>query len=912
MRKIILLFILSFCFSVGICQPRAYWQQSLEYNIKVSLNDVDNTLDAVINIQYQNNSPDTLHFIWMHLWPNAFKNDRTAFSDQLLENGRTDFYFSEEKDRGYINRLNFKVDSVPALLEDHPVHQDIVKLILPKPLAPGNSIQVETAFHEKIPFNFSRGGFTGNAYQITQWYPKPAVYDVNGWHEMAYLDQGETYNEFGNYKVTITVPENYKVAATGNLLSETKVGHANSFQFYQANVTDFAWFADKNIIEQQDSLKLTDKDIRIKIYHSPGENAMWDETLKEVKSSINAYCSLVGEYPYDVISVLENKSNSTATMNYPTLVLVKPGGTAWSRRHEIYREVGQQWFSNVLASNARVNPWMSEGMNGYYFKRLLSENDKNAASVSPGDKDNFIKKRSPLLPNIVNLQTALVEKKDQPINTGAEFFSKLNAHLIAEDKAALWMDSLEKKMGTPAFDKAMQAYYLQWKFKHPNPQDFKTIAEKVSEQNLDEQFLLLGKKGELGKPAHKDLKLASFFNLRETNKYNYISVAPAVGYNIYDKLMLGMLVHNYQLPPNKFQFIVAPLFATGSHTLNGMGRMSYSIYPGKNAQKLEIAIAAEKFTAAMYKDSTGKNNYMPFSKIAPSIKYIFANANPRSSITKYLQWKTFFINETSLLFTTDTVQQIDIISYPVAHRYVNQLRFVFENTRTLYPYNACIQMEQGKDFARAAFTGNYYFNYPKGGGLNVRVFGGKFFYLGDKTFVKQFETDAYHLNMSGPKGYEDYTYSNYFIGRNEFDGLASQQLMLRDGAFKVHTDLLNNKIGKTDDWLTAVNFTSDIPRQINPLSLLPVKIPIKIFADFGTYAEAWKLNAPTGKLLYDAGLQVSLFSNVLNIYVPILYSKVYDNYFKSVITEKRFVKNISFSIDVQNFSVSTILKKLGL
>ena len=236
---------------------------------------------------------------------------------------------------------------------------------------------------------------------------------------------------------------------------------------------------------------------------------------------------------------------------------------------------------------------------------------------------------------------------------------------------------------------------------------------------------------------------------------------------------------------------------------------------------------------------------------------------------------------------------------------------MLENERVLYPYRGAIQAEQGNGFVRVNFTGNYFFNYVKGGGLNVRLFAGKFFYTGDKTFVKQFETDKYHLNMSGPKGTEDYTYSNYFIGRNEFEKLSSQQIMIRDGAFKVRTDLLSNKIGKTDDWLTAANFTSSIPKQINPLELLPFKIPIKLFADIGTYAEAWKKNAATGRFLYDAGLQLSVLKNIVNIYVPLLYSKVYSDYFKSTIIERRFIKNISFSIDVQNITFKKLFPQIS-
>ena len=166
--------------------------------------------------------------------------------------------------------------------------------------------------------------------------------------------------------------------------------------------------------------------------------------------------------------------------------------------------------------------------------------------------------------------------------------------------------------------------------------------------------------------------------------------------------------------------------------------------------------------------------------------------------------------------------------------------------------------------------------------------------------------------MTGPKGYEDFDYSNYFYGRNEFEGFANQQIMIRDGAFKVRTDLLSNKIGKTDDWLTALNFTSTIPASVNPMELMPFKIPLRVFADIGTYADAWKKNSGTPRFLFDAGLQISLLKNTVNIYVPLLYSKVYDEYFKSTITEKRFWKNISFSIDVQNISLKKLIPQLPL
>src|SRR5205823_4135564 len=152
-------------------------------------------------------------------WMNAYKNDRTAFSEQLLKNDRTDFYFSDEDKRGYINQLDFKVNNITAIVEEDAQHIDIIKLKLLQPLAPHQSVVITTPFHVKLPYNFSRGGHIGQSYMTTQWYPKAALYDKDGWHAMPYLDQGEYYNDFGNYKVTITLPDSYKVAATGVLES---------------------------------------------------------------------------------------------------------------------------------------------------------------------------------------------------------------------------------------------------------------------------------------------------------------------------------------------------------------------------------------------------------------------------------------------------------------------------------------------------------------------------------------------------------------------------------------------------------------------------------------------------------------------------------------------------------------------
>ncbi|MDQ6843962.1 MAG: M1 family metallopeptidase, partial [Bacteroidota bacterium] len=896
MKKPFLFFILSFQLQIAICQT-AYFQQQVNYKIDVTLNDVENTFDGFEIIEYTNNSPDTLRFIWFHLWPNAYKSDRTAFSEQLLQIGRTDFYFSNDDKRGYINRLDFKVNGVTSVLEDHPLYIDVAKLILPTPLAPHQTIKITTPFHEKIPFNFSRGGHVGNTYQATQWYPKPAVYDRQGWHPMPYLDQGEFYSEFGNFTVQITLPKDYVVAATGELQNEDEVKWlksreqesvmrdqgsvmsdkglvmrdqgsvtsdqraANSKQiagskklsankgkakvlrpvtsapslrntkfktltYIQNNVHDFAWFADKNYSVLYDTLTLlSGRVINVWSFFTPGGKEVWKNSIAFIKDAVKTRSEWLGEYPYNNVSAVEAKMGFAGGMEYPTITSISPMQSERSLDLTIEHEVGHNWNYGILASNERAHPWMDEGMNTYFDNRY--EKIKYPEKYQLPLSDKFIQNRSPKNVNDFIFRTLVGEKKDQPIGTSSERFSTINYIEVAYYKTGEWMKALEDFIGQPLFDSCLHEYYNRWKFKHPYPEDFKKVVEDVSHKNVDTIFLLLSEKGEMKTPVKKNFKLKSFISFRDTDKHNYIFVAPAVGINVYDNLMVGGLIHNYTLPEPNFHFIIAPMYATGSNSFTAIGKVGYNIMSYGFIRKTEISISGEKFTADDFVDSNGKKNYLPFSKIVPSVKLIFRNKNAQSTITKSIQWKTYFIKETNLLFSRDTIKHVDVISYPKNSRYLNQLKLNVENNRVLYPYTASLQGEQGKDFIRLAFDGSYFFNYAKGGGLSLRLFGGKFIYLGDKTILKQFETDRYHLNMSGPNGYEDYTYSNYFFGRNEFKNFSSQQMMIRDGGFKVRTDLLANKIGKTDDWLAAANFKTDFPEKLNPLQVLPFKIPLK-------------------------------------------------------------------------------------
>ncbi len=906
-KKTISVCILIILYSAGFCQQKNYWQQQVNNVINVSLDDQQHMLDADITMEYFNYSPDTLSYIWIHVWPNAYKNDKTAFSEQLLTNGRTDFYFSEDKDRGYINQLKFTVDNKPAEMEDHPQHQDIIKLLLPKPLLPGAHITIHTPFHVKLPKYFSRSGHVGQSYQITQWFPKPAVYDAIGWNLMPYVDQGEFYSEFGNYNVNISVPSDYVIASTGKQISSSTKDGLKTVLYQQDQVHDFAWFADKDFELMHDTIQLNDHVVDAYAYYNKKNAAQWKNSMLFIKRSIITKSHWLGTYPYETVSVVEKDGDDNGGMEYPTITLLSPGNSDKELDVVINHEIGHNWFYGILATNERQFPWMDEGMNSYYDKRYQHQFYDTAYNFLKS-KNNFINSRIPDDFENAALEHLFRTKQDQPINTLSENFNSVNYNLIAYSKTAQWLAFTEQKIGTNAFDSLMRQYYNVWKFKHPQPEDFKNIFTKDALLADGKFFDAIHEKGALQKSSVKKIKPTFLFNLKETDKYNYISFFPALGINKYDKLMAGIGIHNYSFPAPAFKFFIVPMYATGAKQLNGTGRLSYTFYPGKKGSRIETFVTGSKFSRSVFTDSTGKKNYLSFEKIVPGIRFSFAK-EPLSTRNIFVQFKSFQIKETQINFTRDTVAQVYVISYPEKARFLNQLEINVSDNRKLYPYTFQFLAEHGRDFVRTSITGNYFFNYAKGGGLNVRLFAGKFFYTADRTFLKQLETDRYHLNSSGVRGYEDYTYGDYFYGRNEFEGFASQQMMIRDGAFKVATDQLLNKIGKTDDWLSTVNFTTDIPQKINPLSVLPVKIPLKLFVDVGTYAEAWNKNAETGKFLYEAGIQLQLFK-LIDIYWPILYSKVYRNYYTSTITEKRFSRTLSFSINIRNLGLQKLFPQI--
>ncbi|RYE13850.1 MAG: M1 family peptidase, partial [Sphingobacteriaceae bacterium] len=366
------------------------------------------------------------------------------------------------------------------------------------------------------------------------WYPKPAVYDAQGWHAMSYLDQGEFYSEFGNYKVNITLPKNYVVAATGQLMDESerafllsrntplvveptkpvkkdifkKNAGTSDKQFppsttelktihYSAqNVIDFAWFADKRFFVQHDTISLPENpSIDAYTFILPEKKTLWQNSVKLVKQAVHFYAQQLGNYPYPTVSVVCAPPNTASGgMEYPTITLVNVFGAQEKNLDvTIAHEVGHNWLQAMLATNERDHPWMDEGMNTYFERKYTS----NYYSATTANRKDFKGRPLSADPGEVLLTFATDTHSDQPIETTSEAFTRNNYVAVAYTKAGLWMEKLEQTVGTVKMQQLMQSYFAQWKMKHPQPQDFKQIADSICGPTVDSLFMLLDKTGPL-------------------------------------------------------------------------------------------------------------------------------------------------------------------------------------------------------------------------------------------------------------------------------------------------------------------------------------------------------------------------------------------------------------------------------
>lgn len=1002
---------------------REYFQQEVNYSIDVKLDDEQNMLRGFERIEYINKSPHTLSALYFHLWPNAYKNKNTALAKQLLENGNTSMFFADPAtDFGFIDSLLFVVNNDTIKWEYDSTHIDIAILYLKKPVKSKDTIIITTPFRVKIPASFSRLGHVGQSYQITQWYPKPAVYDSNGWNEMPYLNQGEFYSEFGSFDVRITVPKNYVVAATGDLYDcpaeekwlenkakETQALFNNNqvdkfgrlqgkyddtfpasspewktLRYKQKNVHDFGWFADKRfyVLRGEYNLPKSGRNVTSWAFFTSGNSNYWKKSIEYLNDAIKYYSMWNGEYPYNVVSAVDGTISAGGGMEYPTVTVIGDVSSNIELETVIMHEVGHNWFYGILGSNEREHPWMDEGLNSFNELRYLETKypDLTLLSAMIGRLPNIgngfglrnVKQRFQYYYSyLLNAR----RNYDQPIEEKAENYTSLNYGAIVYAKTAIAFDYLRSYLGEKLFDKCMHAYYDKWKFHHPTPDDLKDVFQSVSQKDLSwffddylksndvidykierkkrvdtrshttygwikyEESVVIANKGNAVVPfcmqgikgdtvntevwyaGHKGkqtvffpngpyqyfiidfneripevdrknnrmrekglfkktekLKLQFLGGVEEPNR-SVLYYSPVLGYNKYDGFMAGLLLHNNIFPTRPVEWQLMPMY--GFHSKKPVGYAAFnhriniresgwlnSINWGFNASSFDISTYNNGFN----KSTTG------FYKVSPYVELILKQKNARSP------------HHHRIKLSDDLIWEKSDITYPtgdgkfslISDFYYANLDYIYQHSHAIHPFQINFNARNSQDFTQISVEGKIkrIIN-KKGNYLEARIFAGKFLYNNSTN-------GRYNWRMDGQHGSNDYTYSQPFIGRTDINGIWSQQFIETHGALKILT-----ANGQSNNWMTAVNLKYNLPVSF-----------INLFADAGLSGDSF--NNTT--FLYDAGVSFSLFKGLLNIYAPLIYSKIIQDEYKA--NNWGFFRTIRFSLHLSSANPFKLVKNI--
>ena len=584
MKKIVFFLFILTLIVFDVKAQENYFQQKVNYEIHVQLFPEQKKFSANETLVYYNNSPDTLTFLYFHLWPNGYSSHKTALSKQMVAAGKDDIYFKNKKVGGRIDSLDFTSNKTKLEWHYDKKNPDICKIILPKPLKPGDSIEISTPFRVFLPGDISRMGAVDNTFQISQWYPKPAVYDRYGWHAFPYLNQGEFYSEYGKFDVYITVPKQIVVAATGNLQNNKELewlqkladsgltgkelpnpapGKTKTLHYSENNIHDFAWFCSENYKVAIDSVftPRTHHKVTTRAYYRPSHEIEWANAVKYINAAIKYYSQWVGDYPYNNCTAVDGALSAGGGMEYPTITVVS---SEKGLETVIVHEVGHNWFYGMLGFNEREYPFLDEGINSFYDHRYSYE-VKNKGPYFDVNQIPFLAQK-----NINNREAMMAMYLlsapyfDQPLDLPSTDYTTTSYGLIPYEKTAEALNYLREYIGEAEFDTIMHGFFEQWKFKHPYPIDFKNYFENHTNKDVSWFFDYLVKTN--GKIDYK----ISYRNnqLIIKNKGDFAAPITITGYKngkIVDTMWLNPIEKKKKIKLSKQdydKFIIDPEFVT--------------------------------------------------------------------------------------------------------------------------------------------------------------------------------------------------------------------------------------------------------------------------------------------------------------------------------------------------------------
>ena len=508
-------------FQLSFAQPDR-WQQRIKYAINVKMDVQNNQFTGTEQIDYWNNSPDTLNRVFFHLYWNAFRpNSSMDVRSRELgkiemgtdRNGNTIYDWDDrvkdriskltENEEGYQRVKSIKIDGVEQQLI---VHETILEVKLSKPILPKSKIALDVSFEAQVPIQIRRSGrdnAEGIRYSMSQWYPKMVEYDYQGWNANPYVAR-EFYGVWGDFDVKINIDKNYLVAATGVLQNANTIGYGYedagvkvpsakentlTWNFKGENIHDFVWAADptyKHISKKVGGVMLN-------VFYKPTDktsDSAWNNVLWAAEKVLPYMEKRFGKYPYPQYSFIQGGDGG---MEYAMATLLKSSSLG-----TVFHEWMHSWYQQMLGTNESLFPWMDEGFTTYAEGEVSSYYRQNWAAQSPfinngskagiaaaNDKDNT---RLPLhqYNSYRGYQDLANSGLEEPLSTHADHYNTNYAYSQASySKGSVFMTQLGYIVGDSVRDRILLEYYNQWRFKHPNANDFIRVAEKVSGLELE-------------------------------------------------------------------------------------------------------------------------------------------------------------------------------------------------------------------------------------------------------------------------------------------------------------------------------------------------------------------------------------------------------------------------------------------
>ena len=458
-----------------------YWQQAVDYTMTVSLDPETANYSGTQKLVYTNNSPEALHKVFYHLYFNAFKPG-SEMAVQLKNSPDRNTRFSVDLDtlslesQGALSVSDLTQDGVLVKTIDA---ETILEVTLNKPIPPGGSSTFELNFEGHVPDVIRRAGKNskeGIAFSMAQWYPKVVEYDVEGWNADPYIGR-EFHGVWGDFDVKITLDKDFMVAASGYLQNADDIGKGYSerkrpktkkgeitWHFIAPQVHDFTWAADPEYIHDTYP---GPNEVTLHFFYKNDPDIIenWKKLQPHTAKMMSYYNEKIGPYPYDQYSVVQGGDGG---MEYAMLTLITGGRNYNSLFGVTAHELAHSWFQHVLATNETKHEWMDEGFTSFISD--LAENE-----ILNQQKD------FPLEGSYLRYFSLASSGGEMPQSTNANrYYHNYAYERTAYSKGSVFLGQLGYLIGYEKLFETLQAYYAEWKFKHPLPNDFRRIAERIS------------------------------------------------------------------------------------------------------------------------------------------------------------------------------------------------------------------------------------------------------------------------------------------------------------------------------------------------------------------------------------------------------------------------------------------------